>query len=41
MVWTLTVAVTASFDDFPRGLLFLGCGLLAAAGAWEAVLRRG
>ncbi|WP_448624163.1 diacylglycerol/lipid kinase family protein [Geodermatophilus sp. URMC 64] len=40
-VWTLTVLVTAAFDDFPRGLVFLGFGLLALAGAWEGVLRRG
>src|SRR3954454_9902832 len=40
-IWTVAVAVFAAFDDFPRGLLFLGCGLLAAAGSWEGVLRRG
>ncbi|MGY1603535.1 diacylglycerol/lipid kinase family protein [Geodermatophilus sp. SYSU D00815] len=40
-VWCLAVAVTAAVDDFPRGVLFLGCALVAAAGTWEAVLRRG
>jgi diacylglycerol kinase family enzyme len=39
--WTLAVLVVAAFDDFPRGLVFVGCGLVAAAGSWEAVLRRG
>jgi hypothetical protein len=41
LIWTAAVAGAAAFDDFPRGLLFLGCGLLAAGGSWEAVLRRG
>jgi diacylglycerol kinase family enzyme len=41
VLWTLAVTGVAAFDDFPRGLLFLGCGLLAAAGSWEGVLRRG
>jgi diacylglycerol kinase family enzyme len=40
-VWTLGVAVVAAFDDFPRGLVFLVLGLVAAAGSWEGVLRRG
>src|SRR4051812_25012556 len=40
-VATLSLAVTAAFRDFPRGLLFLCCGLVAAAGSWEGVLRRG
>src|SRR4051812_22397780 len=39
--WTLALAVGATVSDFPRGLLVLLCGLLAAAGSWEAVLRRG
>jgi len=39
--WTVGVAVLAAFDDFPRGLLFLVLGLVAAAGSWEGVLRRG
>jgi len=40
-VATLTLAVGAAFSDFPRGLLFLVCGLVAAVGSWEGVLRRG
>jgi diacylglycerol kinase family enzyme len=39
--WTVAVAVFAAFHDFPRGLLFFGCGLLAAGSSWEGVLRRG
>src|SRR5688500_7229835 len=38
-VFTLTAAVAVA--DFPRGLMILACGLLAAVGAWEGVLRRG
>ena len=37
----LDVTVGLTVDAFPRGLLFLGCGLVLAAGAWEGVLRRG
>src|SRR3954468_11401104 len=40
-LWTVGVAVVAAFYDFPRGLLFLGGGLLAVGATWEAVLRRG
>jgi diacylglycerol kinase family enzyme len=40
-VFTLTAAVAVAVDDFPRGLMILACGLLAAVGAWEGVLRRG
>jgi hypothetical protein len=40
-VFTLTAAVAVAIKDFPRGLLILVCGLLAAAGSWEGVLRRG
>ena len=40
-LWTLGVAVVAAFDDFPRGLVFLGGGLLAVGATWETVLRRG
>jgi hypothetical protein len=35
------LALVAAVDDFPRGLLLLGCSALIAAGAWEGVLRRG
>ncbi|MGY1670505.1 diacylglycerol/lipid kinase family protein [Geodermatophilus sp. SYSU D00710] len=40
-VWVLLLLVQAAVDDFPRGVLLLGCGALVAAGAWEGVLRRG
>src|SRR4051795_3265792 len=39
--WVLVLAMAATVDDFPRGLLVLVCGALVAAGAWEGVLRRG
>ena len=37
----VTFALVVSLDDFPRGLLVLACVLVAAAGVWEGVLRRG
>jgi diacylglycerol kinase family enzyme len=37
----VTSAVAVAVDDFPRGLVVLGCGLVVAAGTWEGVLRRG
>ncbi|MET0764007.1 MAG: diacylglycerol kinase family protein [Blastococcus sp.] len=40
-VFTLVAAVAVAVTDFPRGLLILLCGLLAAAGSWEGVVRRG
>ena len=40
-VFTLLAVVTVAIQDFPRGLLILMCGSLAAVGAWEGVLRRG
>jgi diacylglycerol kinase family enzyme len=40
-VWAVGVAVLAAFDDFPRGLVFLGGALLAVGATWETVLRRG
>ncbi len=40
-VFTLAAAVAVAVADFPRGLLTLLCGLLAAVGSWEGVLRRG
>src|SRR3954451_1248353 len=40
-LFTVSAAVVAAVDDFPRGLLVLLCGLVAAAGSWEGVLRRG
>jgi len=39
--WTVAVAVVATFYDFPRGLLFLGGGVLALGATWQTVLRRG
>src|SRR3954451_6567981 len=41
VAWVLALGVTVAVDDFPRGLLLLGCAALVAAGAWEGVLRRG
>jgi diacylglycerol kinase family enzyme len=38
---TLALAVTVAVDEFPRGLVVLGCVLVAAASAWHGVLRRG
>ena len=40
-VFTLLAVLTVAIQDFPRGLLILMCGSLAAAGSWEGVLRRG
>src|SRR4051812_44037024 len=40
-LWTLGLAVVVAVYDFPRGVLFLLCGLVVAAGSWEGVLRRG
>jgi diacylglycerol kinase family enzyme len=40
-VFSLGVAAFMAVVDFPRGLLILLCGLTAAAGSWEGVLRRG
>jgi diacylglycerol kinase family enzyme len=35
------LAVVVMVQEFPRGLIALGCVALAAAGAWYGVLRRG
>jgi diacylglycerol kinase family enzyme len=40
-LFTLSAGVAVALEDFPRGLLVLLCGLVAAAGSWEGVLRRG
>jgi diacylglycerol kinase family enzyme len=37
----LILAVVVVVQEFPRGLIALGCVVLAAAGAWYGVLRRG
>jgi diacylglycerol kinase family enzyme len=37
----LGLAVVVAVQEFPRGLIALGCVTLAAAGAWYGVLRRG
>ncbi|MEP6955093.1 MAG: diacylglycerol kinase family protein [Solirubrobacteraceae bacterium] len=37
----LGLAVVVAVQEFPRGLIALGCVVLAAAGAWYGVLRRG
>jgi diacylglycerol kinase family enzyme len=38
---TLALAVAVAVSQFPRGLILLGCVLVAAASAWYGVLRRG
>jgi hypothetical protein len=38
---TLIAALAVAVYDFPRGVLVLVCGVLAAIGSWEGVLRRG
>ena len=38
---TLVLAVAVAVNQFPRGLILLGCVLIAAAAAWYGVLRRG
>ncbi|MFG1621886.1 diacylglycerol/lipid kinase family protein [Kribbella sp. NPDC049227] len=40
-VATLVLAVVVAVNQFPRGLILLGCVLIAAAAAWFGVLRRG
>ena len=40
-VWVTVLSLGAAVEDFPRGLVLLGCGALVAAGVWEGVLRRG
>ena len=37
----LGLAVVVAVQEFPRGLIALGCVTVAAAGAWYGVLRRG
>ena len=37
----LGLAVVVMVQEFPRGLIALGCVALAAGGAWYGVLRRG
>jgi diacylglycerol kinase family enzyme len=37
----LGLAVVVAVQEFPRGLIALGCVALAGAGAWYGVLRRG
>ena len=38
---TLVLAVAVAVNQFPRGLILLGCVLIAGAAAWYGVLRRG
>jgi diacylglycerol kinase family enzyme len=38
---TLVFAVAVAISEFPRGLILLGCGLLAGVAAWYGLLRRG
>jgi diacylglycerol kinase family enzyme len=40
-VLLITSALAVTVDDFPRGLVVLGCALVVAAATWEGVLRRG
>ena len=38
---TIVLAVAVAVSEFPRGLVLLGCVVVAAAAAWYGVLRRG
>ena len=38
---TFVLAVAVAVSEFPRGLVLLGCVVVAAAAAWYGVLRRG
>jgi diacylglycerol kinase family enzyme len=38
---TIVLAVAEAVNEFPRGLVLLGCVVVAAAAAWYGVLRRG
>jgi diacylglycerol kinase family enzyme len=38
---TLAVAITVAVSQFPRGLILLGCVLIAGASAWYGLRRRG
>ena len=38
---TIVLAITVAVSEFPRGLVLLGCVVVAAAAAWYGVLRRG
>ena len=40
-VATVALAVAVAVGEFPRGLLLLGCVLIAGGAAWYGVLRRG
>ena len=37
----VALAVAVAVSEFPRGLVLLGCVVVAAASAWHAILRRG
>jgi diacylglycerol kinase family enzyme len=37
----LCLAIVVAFQEFPRGLIVLGCATLAVAAAWYGALRRG
>ena len=38
---TLAVAVAVAISEFPRGLILLGCVVVAGLAAWYGALRRG
>ena len=38
---TIVLALWVAVSEFPRGLLLLGCILVAVAAAWYGLLRRG
>ena len=38
---TLVLAIAVAVSEFPRGLVLLGCVVVAGASAWYGVLRRG
>ena len=38
---TLVLAVAVAINEFPRGLILLGCVVIAGVSAWYGLLRRG
>ena len=38
---TIALAVAVAVSEFPRGLVLLGCVVVAGAAAWYGALRRG
>jgi hypothetical protein len=38
---TLALAITVAVNQFPRGMILLGCVLIVGAAAWYGLRRRG